>query len=108
MSSEKLLVREAKRRAQIFRNIDKYLKAIGEKVKKLDKNAEAYLFGSVAEGKHLLSSDIDILVVTDMPPAQVIAELGRSGITDPFEIHAASKNMLELYKIRAKLIKITE
>lgn len=106
MQSEKLLVSEAKRRAQIFNNIDEYLKTIADTVKKLDKNAEAYLFGSVAEGKHLLSSDIDILIITDLPPAEVITELWRSGITDPFEIHVATKKMLEPYKIRAKLIKI--
>lgn len=106
MPSEKLLVDEAKRRAQIFKNINDYLKLIAETVRKLDCNAEVYLFGSVAEGKHLLSSDIDILIITDMPPAKVIAELGESGITDPFEIHVATKNMLEIYMARAKLIRI--
>lgn len=107
MPSEKLLVNEAKRRAQIFKNINEHLKTIAETVKKLDSNAEIYLFGSVAEGKFLLSSDIDILVITDLPPAEVIAELSKSGITDPFEVHVATKNMLETYKIRAKLVKIT-
>lgn len=53
MSSEKLLVSEAKRRAQIFKNINDYLKLIAETVRKLDCNAEVYLFGSVAEGGNL-------------------------------------------------------
>lgn len=53
-----------------------------------------------------MSSDIDILIITEIPPAEVIAKLGESGITDPFEIHVATKNMLEKYKARAKLIRI--
>lgn len=106
MPSEKLLVDESRRRAQIFNNMDVHLKAIADAVKKLDENAEAYLFGSVAEGKYLLSSDIDMLIITDLSPAQVIAELEGSGITDPFQIHVAAKNMLETYRRRARLIKI--
>lgn len=107
MSSEKLLVSESKRRAQIFNNLDKYLKMIVDAVKMLDRDAEVYLFGSVADGKYLLSSDIDILLVTEMPPGKAIAELWKSGITDPFEIHVITKNAYELYRRRAKLIKIT-
>ena len=107
MSWRKLLIKEAKRRAEIFKNLDKYLKKITEIVKELDKNAEVYLFGSVAQGKHLLSSDIDILVVTNLAPAKVLAILWEKGIKDPFEIHVVTKEMLEIYKRRAKLIKIS-
>ncbi len=103
----KLLVEEAKRRAEIFGNLDKYLKKIVEIVKELDRNAEVYLFGSVAEGKHLLSSDIDVLVVTNLAPREVLAILWERGIRDPFEIHVVTKDMLEIYKGRAKLVKIS-
>ena len=72
---KKLLVEEAKRRAEIFRNLDKYLKKVAEIVKELDKNAEVYLFSSVVKGKHLLSGDIDILVVTNLAPGEVLAVL---------------------------------
>ncbi|MCR6692713.1 MAG: nucleotidyltransferase domain-containing protein [archaeon YNP-LCB-003-016] len=47
---EDLLIDEAKRRSEIFERLDEYLKKIVETVKKLDSNAEVYLFGSVAEG----------------------------------------------------------
>ena len=57
MSSEKLLVSESKRRAQIFNNLDKHLKTIVDTVKMLDRDAEVYLFGSVADGRYLLSSE---------------------------------------------------
>jgi len=107
MLSEKLLVSESKRRAHIFNNLDKYLRIIVDTVKMLDKDAEVYLFGSVADGRYLLSSDIDILLVTEMPPGKVIAELWKSVITDPFEIHVITKNAYELYRRRAKLIRLT-
>ncbi|MEM0308735.1 MAG: nucleotidyltransferase domain-containing protein [Thermofilaceae archaeon] len=106
MLSEKLLVSEAKRRARIFSDLDKYLKTIADTVKRLDERGEAYLFGSVAEGEYLLSSDIDVLVVTDAAPAQVIAELWKNGITDPFEIHVVTRNVFEIYRKRAKLVRI--
>ena len=101
-----LLIDEAKRRREIFERLDEYLKKIVETVKKLDSNAEVYLLGSVAEGKYLLSSDIDILVVSDLHPGKIIAELWLNGIDDPFEIHVITRNMLETYKRRAKLIKL--
>ena len=104
---EKLLVEEAKRRAEIFRDLDKYLKKIVEIVKELNRNAGVYLFGSVAEGKHLLSSDIDILVVTNLAPGEVLAILWEKGIKDPFEIHVVTKDMFEIYRRRAKLVKIS-
>ena len=66
--SERLLIEEAKRRARIHRNLDRYLKLVAEVVKQLDRDAKVNLFGSVAEGRHLLSSDIDILIVTSKPP----------------------------------------
>ena len=103
---EDLLIDEVKRRREIFENLDEYLKKIAEIVKKLDSNAELYLFGSVAEGKCLLSSDIDILVVSNLHPGKIIAELWSNGIDDPFEIHVITRNMLETYKRRAKLIKL--
>ena len=104
--SEKLLVKEAKRRAEVFKNLNQYLKILIETVREMDRKAETYLFGSVAEGKYLLSSDIDILVVTDLPPGEILSKLWLKGIKDPFEIHIVGRNMLEIYKRRAKLLKV--
>ena len=104
--SEELLVKEAKRKAEVFKNLQKYLKTLVRVVKELDEDAEVYLFGSVAEGKHTLSSDIDVLVVTNQPPGKVLATLWESGIKDPFEIHVITKNLLKTYRKRAKLVMI--
>ena len=104
--SERLLVREARRRAEIFKNLDRYLKLIAETVKRLDEGARVYLFGSVAEGRHLPSSDIDVLVVTERPPGEVLAALWSQGIKDPFEVHVVAKDALEQYRRRAKLVEV--
>ena len=77
-------------------------------MKSIDRNAEVYLFGSVAEGRHTLSSDIDILVVTEKSPGEVLAALWERGIKDPFEIHVVSRDVLEVYARRAKLLRIDE
>ena len=106
MPSEELLVKEAKRRAEVFRNLNRYLRILASVVEQIVDKAEIYLFGSVAEGRHLLSSDIDVLVVTDKPPAEVLKKLWEAGIKDPFEIHVATKEHLKLYKAKAKLTRI--
>ncbi|MFN3621270.1 MAG: nucleotidyltransferase domain-containing protein [Nitrososphaerales archaeon] len=100
------MIKEAKRRAEIFRNLSEYLEKIVKIVTRLDPNAEVYLFGSVAEDKHLLSSDIDVLVVTKISPGEILASLWRDGVKDPFEIHVITGDLLDIYKRRAKLIKI--
>ena len=100
------MVKEGKRRAEVFENLTQYLKILIETVREMDRKAEIYLFGSVAEGKYLLSSDIDILVVTDLPPGEILLKLWLKGIKDPFEIHIVRRNMLETYKRRANLLKV--
>ncbi len=104
--SEELFVEEARRRAEVFKNLERYLTAIAEAVKELDEDAEVYLFGSVAEGRHLLSSDVDVLVVTDLSPGEVLAALWERGIKDPFEVHVVNREALEIYKAKSKLVKV--
>ncbi len=71
----------------------------------MDPSAEVFLFGSVAEGRHTYSSDIDVLVVTNLEPARVHFELWEAGIREPFEIHVQPKEMVPLYRRRARLVK---
>jgi len=68
MLSERLLLEEAKRRRRIHAELPRYLKLLLEVIRELDPQAEAYLFGSIAEGRGLPSSDIDVLIVTDKDP----------------------------------------
>ena len=104
--SEELLVSEARRRREVFENLEKYLGRLVDVVKRLDPSSEVYLFGSVAEGRYLLSSDIDILVVTDANPGKVLAELWLAGIGDPFEVHVVTRDAVDAYRRRSKLVRV--
>lgn len=68
--------------------------------KSIDPNAEVYLFGSVAEGRHLLSSDIDVLAITAADPGLVLERLWRAGIGDPFKIHVSPRDATPLPEAR--------
>lgn len=100
------MVRMAVERQEVFRNLEKYLQIIKETVNKLDPYAEFYLFGSVAENRYTYSSDVDVLIVTRIEPARVHFELWKSGIKEPFEIHIQPTEKVDLYRRRAKLVKI--
>jgi predicted nucleotidyltransferase len=104
--SHELLVKRALDRQEVFRNLPKYIKIVKQTMEGIDSNAEIYLFGSVAEKRNNYSSDIDILIVTMLPPANVISELWKAGIKEPFEIHVHTTENADLYRKRAKLTKI--
>lgn len=105
MSAE-YLIKEAHKRRQVFKNLNKHLENIKETMRDLDKDIEIYLFGSVAENTHNLSSDIDVLVITNVEPAKVHLVLWKEGIREPFEIHVQPPEKLAYYKERARLIPI--
>ena len=88
--------------------MENYLRKINEIVSRIDSRAEVYLFGSVAEGKQTYSSDIDILIITNMEASKILMELWRNGIKDPFEIHIQPPENLLLYKKRCKLLRINK
>lgn len=104
--SNEILIENALKRQETFRNLEKHLQTIKETVKKLDPKAEIYLFGSVAQKKHNYSSDIDILIITNQKPAEIHMELWKAGIKEPFQIHIQTKQKAQLYKKTTKLIKI--
>ncbi len=61
----------------------------------------------MAEGRHLYSSDVDVLIVTKgLRPGEMIAFLKEMGFDDPFEIHVVDRSVLELYERRSKLIRL--
>ncbi|MEM4297019.1 MAG: nucleotidyltransferase domain-containing protein [Nitrososphaerota archaeon] len=68
-----------------------------EVVRELDSEARVFLFGSVAGGEHVISSDIDILIISRLEPALLIAHLRRAGFEEPFEFHVAWAERAELY-----------
>jgi predicted nucleotidyltransferase len=92
------VIEDARRRQDVFKNLDKYLRIIKEVVRSIDPDAEVYLFGSVAENRYALSSDIDVLIITNADPGIVLEKLWRAGIGPPFEVHVRMPNKLVYYE----------
>lgn len=95
--SERLLIEEARRRELVFKNLPSYLEMLKSEVKKMDEGSRVFLFGSVARGEHALTSDIDVLILTDLKPSEVIAKLRRAGFDEPFEFHVVDKERFKVY-----------
>ncbi|EQD44057.1 DNA polymerase beta subunit [mine drainage metagenome] len=70
----------AKRKNEVFRNIDAYLESVKGVVQRVDPKGEIYLFGSVATGHYNMASDIDVLIVTHINRNLVQAELDSKNI----------------------------
>ena len=99
-------MKRALQRRRVFDSLKEHLDVIKRVVCGLDPNAEVYLFGSVAEARSNLSSDIDVLVVTKVEPAKVHLELWRAGVKEPFEIHVHTKDEATFYEGRVRLLKV--
>ncbi|MGB9854849.1 MAG: nucleotidyltransferase domain-containing protein, partial [Candidatus Bathyarchaeales archaeon] len=96
----------ALKRREAFRNLTRHLETIKKAVRKLDPKAEIFLFGSVAEKRYNYSSDIDILIITRVNPANVHLELWKAGIKEPFEIHVQHPEKFAFYRARTTFIKV--
>ena len=70
------LIKDTRRRQDVFRNLNKYLRIIKEIVKSIDPNAEVCLFGSVTEGECALSSNVDVLVIINVDPGIILKSFG--------------------------------
>jgi predicted nucleotidyltransferase len=104
--SQNILVKTALKRQEAFRNPAKNLRTIKKTVHALDQKSEAYVFGSASQKEHNYSSDIDILIITKLRPANVLSELWKAGIKEPFEIHVHSPEKADFFKKRTKLVRI--
>lgn len=98
------------KRARLLRGIDEWLPRVVEAIKELYPDAEIYLIGSVVRGEAVAASDVDILVVTERPPAsprerarvKVFVE-ERAGLLDTgiLDIHYAAPGERERFLRRA-------
>ncbi|MGA3290776.1 MAG: nucleotidyltransferase domain-containing protein [Candidatus Bathyarchaeia archaeon] len=95
-----VVVKAALKRQEAFSNLSRNLEIIKRTVHGLDPDAETFLFGSAVEKEHNYSSDIDILIITNLHPARVLSELWKAGIKEPFEIHVHSREDAEFFKER--------
>lgn len=91
------MIREALRRKEMFENMSKLLKKMKEMLNEADKESRIFLFGSVAKNEYVLTSDIDVLILTKLKPSEVIAKLRKEGFDEPFEFHVTDEKMFEFY-----------
>ena len=97
---------------EMIKNHREYLKRISKNIKLVLRESQTYLFGSVIEGNLVATSDIDILIIADIPKshlkrAEIIANIEeKSGLplSHPFEFHLLTQEELdtwiEIYKIK--------
>ncbi len=79
-----------------LRNNRKIAELVKKIVKKIDPNAEVYLFGSTVTGKYTGASDIDILVVTSSLDKKhdIMVEVYRS-TEAPIELHIVTQQQFQ-------------
>ena len=100
------LIADALRRREIFDNLPSYLRRLKMLVLKVDPKAEVYLFGSVAEGRHTYSSDIDVLIITEKDKWEILKPLVKEEFTSFFDIHIRKPEEAGWYRRMTKLTRI--
>ncbi len=93
-----------KKRREIFDNLDYNINKLASIIKRWDQNSEIYLFGSVLSNNYNLSSDIDILIITDNKE-KIMKLLWDNNYGDPFEFHIKNKDEAKIYFRHIKNIK---
>ncbi|HEY0089995.1 MAG TPA: nucleotidyltransferase domain-containing protein [Candidatus Lokiarchaeia archaeon] len=105
-----------KERYGILKNFRKYLKNIKSNAIKELKDAQIYLFGSALEDKLVAGSDIDVLIVGDIPRSHLkrveyaanIEENAGLPMNNPFHIHLIDpeqfKMWMDIYKLKLERI----
>ncbi len=100
------------KRKKMIENFKKYLKDINESIKYVLKDSKVYLFGSIIEGNLVAASDVDILIIADVPKSHLkraeltakIEENARLPIIHPFEFHILTneelKSWIRIYNLK--------
>ena len=102
----------------MIKNFKKYLKKIDESIKTVLSDSKVYLFGSIIEGNLVAGSDIDILIIANVPKkhlkrAELIAEIEENAglpLSHPFEFHLLAQKELDtwikIYKLKFEKISL--
>ena len=75
-----------RKKKKIFDNRDYYINKLANQIKNYDQNSEIYLFDSVLSRNYNMSSDIDILIITD-EKQKIMKLLWDNNYDEPFEFH---------------------
>ena len=101
---------------EMRKNFKNYLKKINESINTILSDSKVYLFGSIIEGKAVAGSDIDILIISDVPKkhlkrAELIAKIEENAelpLSHPFEFHLLTEEELntwiKIYKLKFEKI----
>ncbi len=101
------------RNREFFDRALEIAKEIAEKAKEMFEDCEVYVVGSFARGTHKLSSDLDILIVSDKIPEKIDFEWYSKvvkALTDDYRIniHLVNKEKFEkvekLYSPRIRVL----
>ncbi len=96
----------------MIKNYKNYLKKIVSSIKSILNNSQIFLFGSVLKGDLVAGSDIDILIIADVPKkhlkrADLIAKIEENAglpLSNPFEFHLLTQEELntwiKIYKLK--------
>lgn len=96
----------------MIKNHKKYLKKIESSIKTILKDPQIFLFGSIIDGNLVAGSDIDILIIANVPKkhlkrAEIIAEIEENAglpLSHPFEFHLLTQEevniWIKIYKLR--------
>ena len=96
----------------MIKNYKKYLKKIESSIKTILNDFQVFLFGSIIEGNLVAGSDIDILIIANIPKkhlkrAELIAKIEENAglpLSNPFEFHLLTQEELntwtKIYKLR--------
>ena len=102
----------------MIKNHKKYLKEIESSIKTILKDPQIFLFGSIIDGNLVAGSDIDILIIANVPKkhlkrAEVIAEIEENAglpLSHPFEFHLLTQEELniwiKIYKLKLEDISV--
>jgi len=100
----------------MLKNYKIYLKKINESIKTVLSDSKVYLFGSIIEGNLVGASDIDILIVAEVPKkhlerAEIIAKIEENAglpLSHPYEFHLLTEeelnNWIRIYKLKFEKI----
>ncbi len=100
----------------MIKNYKKHLKKIESSTKTILNNSQIFLFGSVIEGNLVAGSDIDILIIANIPKkhlkrAELIAKIEEDAglpLSHPFEFHLLTQEevntWIKIYNIKFEKI----
>jgi len=99
------MLESMKNRYEILLNFRIYLEKIKSSALRILNEAEIYLFGSALEGKLVAGSDIDILIVANVPKshlkrAEFVANIEENAglpLSNPFHIHLLDSAQFDVW-----------